>query len=371
MAQSLEKVIYDHVVFNGTAYEIGKAEGEYLKKYHPEQVKMFTEGSDWVKPTSESEVKKAMEVFQNYCPNINEEIDGLAESLEVSRKSIIHYAFSYVSRGNCGHFAVLPKKTMDNHLYVGRSYEWSMDDDLRLVTVKAEGLNAHIGFSILLLGRFDGMNEHGLCVTMSNAVPCEQPKEEGLRFWMVIRILLDKCKTTEEAVQVIKELPISSYCNLIIADKHNNVVLAEIYSDIRCFKKINEETEETYLCSTNHYTLPSMERFIRNKMRQSVMRYNSITGKMDNENKVNKDDLKQLLSKHMPEGLACHYYSDYLGTLWSMLFDVTKGKLEVCFGSPVVNKWHGFDLNSETGVTKYSAVLPKEEADISMWDRMK
>lgn len=370
MAQKSEMVIYDHVIISGTAYEAGKAEGEYLKKYHPEEVRMFTEGNEFVKPAFKIKVKKAMEVFGKYCPYINEEIKGIAESLEVSSESIIHYAFSYVSKGNCSHFAVLPRKTIDNHLYVGRSYEWGMEDDLRLITTRVEGLYAHIGFSILLLGRFDGINEHGLCVTMSNAVPCEQSEEDGLRFWMVIRILLDKCKTTEEAVKIIKELPISSYCNLIIADKHNNIVLAEIYNSVKNFKTINEEKEENYLCSTNYYTLPGMKNYIRNKMKQSVIRYNSIIRKLDIQNKVDKDELKHILSKHMPEGVACHYYNDGLGTLWSMFFDVTEGNVEICFGSPVVNKWYSFDLNSEPGVTKYNVILPQEEADIAMWEKL-
>lgn len=370
MRDNIKEVVYKHLVVSGTSYEIGKIEGEFLKKHHPEQVSMFVEGNDWVKPVSEVKVKRAMEVFSKYCPYINEEIAGLAESLGVSAESIIHYAFSYVSKGNCSHFAVLPNRTLDKHMYVGRSYEWSADDELRLMTVKAKGLNAHMGFSLLLLGRMDGINEQGLCITMSNAVPCEQSEEEGLRFWMVIRILLDKCKSTEEAVALIKELPISSYCNLIITDKNNNVVLAEICNSTKMFKSISENTKDSYICSTNHYNLKGMEALVKNRMNHSVNRYNTIVRNLDTQNKVDKSQLKGMLSKHMPQGVACHYYDEGLGTLWSMLFDVSKMTVEICFGSPVINKWYTFDLNSNPGVTEYNVTLPLEKADDTMWQKI-
>ncbi|GKX66648.1 C45 family autoproteolytic acyltransferase/hydolase [Inconstantimicrobium mannanitabidum] len=370
MKDNVKEVVYKHLVVSGTSYEIGKMEGEFLKKYHQEQINMFVSGNDWAKPVSKVKVNKAMEAFNKYCPYINEEIAGLAESLGVTAESIIHYAFSYVSKGNCSHFAVLPSKTLDEHLYVGRSYEWSTDDELRLMTTRGDGLNAHIGFSLLLLGRLDGINEHGLCVTMSNAIPCEQSEEEGLRFWMVIRILLDKCKTVEEAIALIIELPISSYCNLIISDKSNKVVLAEICNSTKVFKNIDENTEDAYVCSTNHYTLDGMESCIKNRMRQSVDRYNTIVRNLDIKNNISKEEIKGILSKHMPEGVACHYYDYGLGTLWSMIYDVTMNKVEMCFGSPVVNKWYTLDLNSSDGMTEYNVILPLEKAEETMWEKI-
>ncbi|MDT8717527.1 hypothetical protein IAI10_12720 [Clostridium sp. 19966] len=371
MDNNFKEVIYEHLVFSGSSYEIGKLEGDFLKKQHPEEIQVLLKGNDYIKPASQEKIKRAMKVFQKYCPQINEEIQGMAESLGVSADSIIHYAFSYVSKGNCGHFAVLPEKTLDKHFYLGRSYEWGTDDELRLMTIKAKGLNAHMGFSLILLGRMDGINEQGLCITMSNAVPLCESEEEGLRFWMVIRILLDKCKDCEEAVTLIKELPISACCNFIIADRNNNAVLAEIHNSAKVFKYINGNTEQQYLCSTNHYTFEEMKEFVKNKMRQSVYRYDAMVKKLEAENKIEKSALKELLSTNIPNGLACHYYDEWLGTLWSMLFDVSESKVQICFGSPAVNQWYDFNLNSPDGITKYKAVFPMEKAEDSMWERIR
>lgn len=361
-----KEVHFSYVSLEGTSYEIGRKEAEIIKNYCPEEINFIFNGNDMIKPTSLEIVKETIKIFDEFCPNINEEIKGFADYFGRSPEEIIYYSFTYVSKGNCGHFAVLPQKTADKKTYVGRSYEWNDEDDKKLLSVKVDGAYGHLGFSLLFFGRYDGINEEGLCVTMSNGVPCITSEEEGLRFWMVIRILLDKCKNVDEAIELIRLLPISSYCNLIIADKNNEAVLAEINNSVKTFKRISSTSNEGYVCSTNHYTLPEMQHLVKNRMKQSVDRYNSIISTLDVD-PVDKDSLKKLLSTHMPNGLACHYYHDGLGTLWSILFDVTNLKADICFGSPVVNKWYTFDLNSPEGTKNYKAFLPDENSTPQTW----
>lgn len=370
MKTNLKELTYRHLVAEGTPYAIGRAEGEFIKKYHQQDLELYTKGSGFIKPASLAHVEKTMKLFEKYCPYINEEIRGFADSLGISPKDAVYYSFSGGGNSSCSHFAVLPDKTSDGHFYVGRSYEWNTEDELRLITTKMEGLNASFGFSLLLFGRFDGINEHGLCVTMSNAVPCAVPEAEGLRFWVVIRLLLDKCKTVDEAIELINELPISSYCNLIIADRNNNAVLAEISNSTKMYKRITPDTEGPYLCSTNHYTLDGMQGFVQNRMRQSMDRYNAIERVLGGAGKLDREELVGVLSRQYPEGLACHFYEDVLGTLWSMLFDVTNVEADICFGSPELNKWYTFNFDSSPGVTEYKALFSFENSNPDMWKKI-
>ena len=357
---------FRHVTLEGTPYEIGRKEAELIKNYYTEEAEFFFRGNDFIKPASLEKVKQAVEVFGKYCPNINDEIRGFADYFGRTPEEIIYYSFTHVSKGNCGHFAVLPQKTSDGKTYAGRSYEWSADDDKRLMTVRAEGVYAHMGFSLLLFGRYDGINEKGLCVTMTNGIPLIMSQEEGLRFWMVIRILLDKCKNVDEAVDMIRTLPISSFCSLVITDKNYETALVEIHNSVKTFKKLSPASPEGFICSTNHYILPEMQPYVKNRMQQSVDRYSAITKTLSSD-KISRDDLKRLLSTKMPEGLACHHYEDGLGTLWSILYDIENVKAEICFGSPVVNKWHNFDLNTPEGVREFKAFLPNEESTPQTW----
>ncbi len=363
------EAVYRHVRLSGTPYEIGKKEAELVLLHYPEEAGFWIGGNDAIRPGSPESVRAAIRMFDRYCPRINEEIQGFADTFRRSPEEVIFYSFSAVSHGNCGHFAVLPPKSADGHTYVGRSYEWSEDDDKRLLTVKAEGAYAHLGFSLLLFGRYEGINEKGLCVTMSAGIPMAMSKAEGLRFWMVIRILLDSCADVEEAIACIRELPVSAYTSLIFADRNGHAALVEICDSVLSVRRIQAGTGASTVASTNHYVLPEMQGLVRNRMRQSVDRFDAITRTLAPDH-VEPNDLKKLLSTQMPEGLACHYYRDGLGTLWSMLFDVTEGTAEVCFGSPVSNPWRTFGLEGEDGMTEYLAVLPNRESARETWERV-
>lgn len=218
-------------------------------------------------------------------------------------------------------------------------------------------------------GRYDGINENGLCVTMTNGIPCVMPEEEGLRFWAVIRILLDRCKNVDEAIEMLESTPISSYCILLITDKNGQAVLAEICNDVRSYKRISSTSAEGYLCSTNHYTLPEMQHLVRNRMKHSLDRYNAVRDSLD-AGVADKKSIKNILSQKIPNGLACHYYHDGLGTLWSILYDVADIQADICFGSPLANTWYSFDLNSQEGVTEYKVVLPDEDSTPETWARV-
>jgi hypothetical protein len=65
------------------------------------------------------------------------------------------------------------------------------------------------------------------------------------------------------------------------------------------------------------------------------------------------------LSKEIYYGLSGHYYTGYFGTLYSIIFDLTGLKTEVCFGSPTHNIWQQpFNLNDPIGEKYYTAIFP-------------
>lgn len=362
------KVIYRHVSLKGTSYEIGRKEAEIMKEQFPEGIDFWFKGNEMIHPASIKSIREVMELINQYSPNMNEEIRGFAEYFNRTAEEVIYYSFSHVGKGNCGHFTVL-SNTDEEHIYAGRSYEWDADEDKLLLTIKAEGSYSHMGFSLLFFGRYDGMNEKGLCVTMSNAAPCIMSEEEGLRFWLVIRIILDTCKDISEAIHLLKIIPLASYCNLILTDRNNEAALVEINNSVKTIKRISKASEKKYLCSTNHYILPQMQHLVKNRMQQSVDRYKAIVTTLETA-AVEKNSLKKLLSTHMPKGLACHHYSEGLGTMWAVLYDLTSLEAEICFGSPVVNEWYTFGLNTKEGIYEYTAVLPDEEADPDIWQRI-
>ena len=63
-----------------------------------------------------------------------------------------------------------------------------------------------------LVGRDDGMNEHGLCVTFSGGGTLKkEPTKAGFPFFLVVRALLDNCKTVAEALKHLEKMPVYGF----------------------------------------------------------------------------------------------------------------------------------------------------------------
>ena len=160
---------------------------------------------------------------------------------------------------------------------------------------------------------------------------------------------------------LVDEMPMSGFFNLLIADRNSQAVLVEFADGPRAMKRIDNNSENHCLFSTNHYTLPDTRK--ANALNcgiigQSQERYQLLASNLSAASEVTKEALRTLLSRKFPQGLCDHYYSEGFGTIWSLIFDLTSRKAEICFGAPTHNKWHSFALNDPRGVKEYSAVFP-------------
>lgn len=373
---NLVKGKFQHVILEGTAYEVGKMQGEILKNDEEmrarieraissfwSQLGVSTDGKPDLKTMGFQDFKELQGFFEEHCPGLNEETQGFADSMGIEVSEVPFYGTAYLVPKNCSQVAVLSSVTNDKHVYVGRSYEWThTEEDLRLCTTRVKGKAKHIGFSTFLFGRADGLNEHGVSVTFSGGgIFGVRPKQKGFENHLVIRSILDNCESVDDAMELVQKLPVSDFFNLLIADRSSNAALVEFADGTRAIKRINNDSEDTCLFSTNHYTLPATMK--SNELNcgiigQSRKRYQLLASNLNAASEVKKEALRTILSRKFPQGLCDHYYSQDFGTVWSLIFDLTSINADICFGAPTHNKWHSFALNEPSGVKEYPAVFP-------------
>jgi predicted choloylglycine hydrolase len=354
------QVVFQHVILKGDAYQIGKTQAEAIK-YIPQFVGFLSSGAGKFSDEQYRQVSSQMEYF---CPGINEEMQGFAEGLGIPLVDLVYYAYTYLPKGKCSHFALLPSRTKEGKMLIGRSYEFGVEtEDMRLCTMHVNNKYAFIGSSLIFFGFTEGMNEHGLVVTMTaGGMPVglepgmRTPIQDGFQFWFVVRAVLERCKTVDEAVRLIMEIPTCGNPNLLVADKSGEAALIEVFGDHKAVKKIDAQSSDQMIASTNHYTLPEMLAFRDPIWVNSQTRYDAIQSRLGGSQKVNYETIKSLLSDEYPKGLACHYYEEWFGTLRSMIFDPQAGEIEMCFGSPVGGVWHQIDFN--TPMNSYPIQLP-------------
>ncbi|VHX65815.1 choloylglycine hydrolase [Clostridioides difficile] len=347
----METLEVRNIELSGTNYEIGYRLGELVANM-PEIIEGQINKSNVV---SKKEEKEMIELFDKYCPGLNEELQGFADAIQVNCNQILYYTMTYLKPG-CSQVALAPELTENGHVLFARNFDFSHNmEDFVLCKTKVNGKYAHIGTTVMQFGRGEGMNECGLGVSQSscgipvgNSDGLRKPAIVGLQFWAVIRYLLENCKDVDEALEYLKDMPIAYNINLLLADKSGNIALVETLDGKKEVNIINslESKREYFLHSTNHTHIDKLHKLEPQSMKNSIHRYKLIKEYINKSKKIGEKELMNLLSSKYPNGLSCNYYNDFFGTLKSIVMDLNIGKFNILWGG-LENKWESYYLKND------------------------
>ncbi|UNP84344.1 C45 family autoproteolytic acyltransferase/hydolase [Bacillus mycoides] len=335
----------------GSSYEIGKQQAlEYYESAHVKEI-FFREQPDSTK--AYLEIRSQIE---EYCPGLDEELKGFAEGFGYKPNQLKFYDDAWLIPGGCSLGAILPQKMSDGKTYVLRNYDLSPDiSDMRLCTTKVDGRYTHTGFSVSTFGRSEGLNEKGLCVAFASCgMPIgkypgmREPVVTGLQFMVVVRAILETCKNIEEAVYAVKNMPVGTNMNLLLADANGEAALVGTYDGVKVVKK----AELDYLIATNHGLFPEIKNLEPGKLEQSQLRYNILENKFSDNGKRTACEIKELLSTEFPKGVSIHNYKENFGTVHSILFNLTDCQLEFSYGSPLHNELYQINVGDNFSKTR-------------------
>lgn len=357
---------YTFLNLAGSSYDLGCLQGEALRQV-PGWVEFLRSAPAVFSPETFAPLHA---LFERWCPGVNEEIRGLANVLGIPVEQVIYYAATCLTGSNCSQLAVLPAGSADGHVYAARSFDFSdQSNDARFCLTRVEGKYAHMGCSVMLFGRSEGLNEHGLSVTTSaggipvgNNFPGQpKPPVDGLQFWALVRSLLENCRTVEEAIQWAKDFPNASNTILIIADRSGQAARLEFFGTHIAIHRA--EPGEAGLWAANHYAAAEMLPLQNIWMENSRVRAERMEAFIcQNSGKITLRNLREVYSTPYPQGLSCTFYEEFFGTLHAVIFDLTAGEAWICFGAPQVNEWHRFDFHAAKPFEIFKVRQPMEKA---------
>jgi predicted choloylglycine hydrolase len=191
-----------------------------------------------------SDMRKAEKVFAKFSPALWAEIGGLADGLGISTERAV-YSFGNnglrLPTGGCSaaiHSAVYCR----NYDFRPRHY------GARLAFVQPAGSFASVGTSEMLTGRLDGMNEHGLTVGLHRVRT--SPRLPGFSCAVIVRLVLDQCGSTAEAVALLRRLPHAMAYNYSLLDAGGVAAVVEAVPG-----SVAVRTGDWLAC-TNHFQSP-------------------------------------------------------------------------------------------------------------------
>lgn len=345
----MKKVYSDVIQFRGNHYDFGRMQGELLKKSPilPNRKKQW--GKDSLNFIID--VKKYYDIIMQFAPNIWDEINGLADSLEMSMLDAVKDFGGYYlqfRRSGCSIFTTerFMVRNYDNHPH---SYEGRF-----VLFEPTDGGYATIGPTMQITGRTDGMNEKGLA--MGYNFINKRQSEDGFLCNMIGRFILQQCANIEEAIELLKEIPHRMSFTYVLFDTSGRSVVVEASPRRVAYREGN-------IC-TNHFDILTEENRYRmddSKQREKAIEQGQIPS-------IDFPAAFQLMNAS-DKGVFSSKYGAWAGTLHTASFHPRELLVGFALGGDKIpaminfKKWvNGEDLL----VTKLRGTIESEAAFVNM-----
>ncbi|MGM0166379.1 hypothetical protein IGI39_001338 [Enterococcus sp. AZ135] len=326
-----------HARFRGNHYEIGKKWGTLLRK-----------NDQYLLDNIPFEITQEMKDFSKNCfpyyeeffPEILDEIDGIAEGQLIAPDSLYAVLFSMyalVRVTNCSSFIIKNEHTF----LLGRNSDFLTAIEKLymncIYTFNESNSYSFSGNTTAFVEMEDGVNQWGLAIALTSVFP--NSIKPGLNVGFILRILLEKCKNVDEALELLQTLPRCTAGTLVIADASDKACLVEFTNNELTYSFINNEG---YLCATNSFHLSEMITYKISLEDDwfAEERYQTLDQHLsENYSSMEVSEAEQLLAGKY--GFLCQYdRKTGKDTVWSTIYDLRNNHVYRCEGNPSRKKYN-------------------------------
>ncbi|QHE61770.1 acyl-CoA--6-aminopenicillanic acid acyl-transferase [Rossellomorea vietnamensis] len=311
----MKEVVVDVLQSRGTYYEIGVRFGQKLR-----QSPLYSHHEKRRKKSLRDYNVKLLEVeglLRQFAPGLWDELNGLSHGLQWSLEDTIHEYSGFQQEWKESGCSSLAKDGIyvRNYDYHPKTYEG------RLLLVEPAGGYASIGFSGRGIGRIDGLNEKGLAVGF-HFVNRIKPGD-GFICTTIARILLDTCKNTDEAIEVLRRLPHRHSFNYSLYDQGGKAAVVEASP-----RGIGVYHHSTLSC-TNHFQMNHMKKDNRHYVKDSQKRLDLLHSEQEKELTI--DGAFKLFNRG-DSPIFKKAYDAWAGTIHTCVFECTSLRCLIGFG---------------------------------------
>jgi predicted choloylglycine hydrolase len=330
--------------FKGSYFDIGLEAGKQL----------IAEKSRGFPPKFAQEYKeksKAWEkVVNDYCPGLLDEMQGMSESLGIDYQELVTFEITpFRIPTQCLNIVIPSKYTKSGKPLFARNHEWLEEDseNLRVITAHPKGKLASYGFTFHwpLLSRYGGTNEAGL--TMSSTAVSFYYNKPGIMLNVAMRWVLDNFKSTEEAVEFLKEMPKAWGISYILIDKNDSMAIIETHPD----NTVITYPDIGYAMNTMYFEHADMKEYQQNQPEGKIKYCEKRRIFLDNwfaENKgnISEESIIKIL-KNCENPL--HYHdkapNGIYGTCWTWMISPLEKEALISTGPPCKNEFKKYEID--------------------------
>ena len=278
--------------------------------------------------------RACLPVYQTYYPEVLEEIQGIADGQQCDA-GILHAVLLSMYAMPPGRCCSCLAVAGEQGVFLGRNSDFltALEHLNRNVIYRLEGAYALTGNTTAFVELEDGVNEHGLAAGLTSVYPLK--KQLGLQAGLLLRYLLEKCRTVADALEHLRELPIASAMTLTLADPTGELAVVEAAAEGLAVGR-PADFGGPFVCATNRFHLPGMERFRSPGLDDwfAEERYQTIMSALGEHGSACDCAFVQdlLAGRH---GFLCQYDRDTgRDTVWSVVYDLRGKKVYRSEGNP-------------------------------------
>lgn len=320
-----------HLEFN-TVSESTKA-GEKWKKLFDSYWPAYKEWFSSSKTSLTPDLETSQQALKKYMPKIWSTYQHLCEltnaDTEMARFLTGFQPPAYVSA--CAQAVI-----NTDEIQLVRNYDYHPDLFEGTLLLSKWNERKVIGTTDCLTGLIDGMNDDGLCVSLTFGGRKEVGYGFGIPF--ILRYVLEFCSTTQEAVKILKNLPSHMSYNVTVVDRTGEIKTVMLASN-------KKSLVTTTAFATNHQGAVNWP--ANAKFNQTVKRYNFIKNYLSAKNIKSADLTKAFL--HPP--LYNTRFTEGFGTLYTAVYQPEKLRMQLLW--PNASLERSFDNFKEENIIIY------------------
>lgn len=325
-----------HERYKGTHYEAGFKYGTKLREHG-----MVINESPTFKITEErkSFVENCIPIYEKYYPEILQEIKGMADGQRSSFEILCRLVFSiycFKFDNHCTCFAF----SDNNNIVFGRNSDFLVNIEKLYMNClySLDGVYKFNGNTTAFTEIEDGINEYGLAIGLTFIYP--HIRKPGFNAGILVRYVLEKCKTTDEAVEALRSLPIASAQTLTIADRNGKIAVIECNPEK--FSVIYPKPGQKFVATANNFNSEALRAF-RTPSHiddwRSDERYLTAKNALEsNAQNYSIEFAKDILAGKY--GFMCQYdRKKNADTVWSVVYDIKNSRIYRAEGNPSRKKF--------------------------------
>jgi len=157
----------------------------------------------------------------------------------------------------CTSIALQPERTTFNEPVIIRNFDLPPETRPFNVLRRDRPADRHASLSLTfpqLPGSHTGINDRGLAISYNLGYPCDK---SGcyVSITLIVQEVLERCRTVDEAIDLIEQSPRSGGALLTLADETGRIAVVELTAQ----RVATRRPEQGALASTNHYLLDATQ----------------------------------------------------------------------------------------------------------------